>query len=286
MPPAPEAAEALRAWSDSADQNVTLDASGLDLSHADLSGTDLATSLLIETNLSNARLIGTDLYRANLALAVLDGADLTNSSLVKADIRDTSLQRADLTGANLGSAELWKVNARSTSLRNSVLDGAGFLQVELQGADLRGASARDTSFEVVLDDRTVVEGFSGSIFGPARVEEDGSLRVIAGLELELWLNDRGASIQVINSPVDSTTYFALVSDDYPRNNPMGLVRRRTAPRLGGGVNTSDEVFTRNLRWEPTEYLRLYELGHNDDDHVEISEPEANAFIKMVTRKNS
>lgn len=31
--------------------------------------------------------------------------------------------------------------------------------------------------------------------------------------------------------------------------------------------THDEVFTRNLCWEATEYLKLYDLEHNDIDHV-------------------
>jgi len=33
-----------------------------------------------------------------------------------------------------------------------------------------------------------------------------------------------------------------------------------------------------MRWEPTEYLRRYWLGHNDDEHVEISEEQAERVI--------
>jgi hypothetical protein len=51
-----------------------------------------------------------------------------------------------------------------------------------------------------------------------------------------------------------------------------------------GAEAHDEAFTRNLRWEPTEYLRLYELGHNGVDHVEISEREAAAFIESATER--
>lgn len=71
------------------------------------------------------------------------------------------------------------------------------------------------------------------------------------------------------------TYFAKISDGYPRHSPRGIVRRRVDD--GGG--THDESFTRNLRWEPTEYLRLYNLGHNEIDHVRITEIEAAAFIE-------
>lgn len=77
------------------------------------------------------------------------------------------------------------------------------------------------------------------------------------------------------------TYYAKISDGYPRSNPRGIVRRRL---VGRGGETHDEAFTRNLRWEATDYLRLYELGHNDIDHVEISEREAAAFIESATKR--
>ena len=65
-----------------------------------------------------------------------------------------------------------------------------------------------------------------------------------------------------------TTYYARVDEAQPRDNPRGIVRRRhTDPPI-------DEVFARDMQWHPTEYLRLYWLGHNDVDHVEITEREA------------
>ncbi len=75
------------------------------------------------------------------------------------------------------------------------------------------------------------------------------------------------------------TYYAKISDEYTRNNLRGIVRRRTDEG-----QTYDEAFTRNLRWEPTEYLRLYELGHNEVDHVEISAVEAARFIETAVTK--
>ncbi|WP_415950362.1 hypothetical protein [Streptomyces sp. KLOTTS4A1] len=77
----------------------------------------------------------------------------------------------------------------------------------------------------------------------------------------------------------NVTYYAKIDDNGPRSSPRGLVRRRT-DRDGG---THDDAFTRNLRWEPTEYLRLYRLDHNDIDHVEIPEQEAAAFIERMIR---
>ncbi|MFI0220139.1 hypothetical protein [Streptomyces lydicus] len=75
------------------------------------------------------------------------------------------------------------------------------------------------------------------------------------------------------------TYYAKVSDGSPWPNPRGIVRRR----IDEG-QTCDEAFTRHLRWEPTEYLKLVDLGHNDVDHVKITEIEAASFIESVTTK--
>ncbi|MEV3989886.1 hypothetical protein AB0J57_13380 [Streptomyces sp. NPDC049837] len=75
------------------------------------------------------------------------------------------------------------------------------------------------------------------------------------------------------------TYYAKVSEDHPRHKPRGIVRRRIDED-----QTYDEAFTRNLRWEPTEYLRLYDLGHNEVDHVKITEIEAAAFIESATAR--
>ncbi|MGW0737016.1 pentapeptide repeat-containing protein [Streptomyces sp. NPDC002851] len=279
MPSDPEAADALRAWSASPDDTTTLDASGLNLSGADLSRTDLATALLIETDLRHAKLVGADLYRANLAAAACDDADLSSAWLSKADLRETSLRRAALTGANLGSAELWQVDARAASFRGATLHGAGLFHVQVQGADLTDATVNETSFEVVLDGKTAVRGLTGTVFGPAHLDEGGALRELAGLELELWLNGCGASVDVLNSPPGTVTYYARIDDEFPRERPAGILRRRRA-----GQSFRDEAFTRNLRWEPTEYLRLYELGHNEDDHVEITEAEANQFISRIIDK--
>ena len=79
--------------------------------------------------------------------------------------------------------------------------------------------------------------------------------------------------------MEQITYYARFSEGYSRNNPAGIVRRRFVDS-----NEYDEAFTRNLRWEPAEYLRLYDLGHNEDDHGEITEAEAETFITKVTQK--
>ncbi|MEU8516845.1 hypothetical protein AB0C76_35445 [Kitasatospora sp. NPDC048722] len=88
--------------------------------------------------------------------------------------------------------------------------------------------------------------------------------------------ERGADVEVLSG----FTYYARFDETSTssRENPYGIVRRSTID----GIDI-DEAFTRNLRWEPTEYLRRYYLGHNDDDHAEITRAEADAFIRRATR---
>jgi hypothetical protein len=79
--------------------------------------------------------------------------------------------------------------------------------------------------------------------------------------------------------MDRITYYAKLRAGSTQENPSGIVRRRVV----NGVE-HDEAFTQNLRWEPTEYLALYDLGHNEVGHVEISEAEADAFVERITAR--
>ncbi|MEV0116999.1 pentapeptide repeat-containing protein [Streptomyces sp. NPDC050844] len=274
------AADVLAQWA-AADADVTLDATYLDLTGADLSGADLCSALFCPSTARGILLRKADLYRANLGWSDLTGAVLTEACLVKAELTETVLRDADLTGANLGSADLYAVDARGARLREARLNGASLYgATRLEGADLTGAGVARTSFQVVLDERTELQGLHGSIFGPTFVADHDGRRELAGLELELWLADRGATVEVLNSPADTTTYYARICEEFPRGNPAGIVRRRRA-----GTTVRDDAFTRNLRWEPTEYLRRYALGHNDVDHVEITSAEADAFVHRITRKH-
>ncbi|MET7315477.1 pentapeptide repeat-containing protein [Streptomyces thermoviolaceus] len=111
--------------------------------------------------------------------------------------RRGDLDRANLDGADLGSAELWGVDASGASLRGSRLHGAALLETKLYGADLSHATVRETSFKVFLDDRSVVEGLTGTVFGPARVAGTEGVRELGGGDLEVWLTERGARVEVL-----------------------------------------------------------------------------------------
>lgn len=277
MPKDAEAAAALREWVEQPGSLLGVD--GLDLTAADLSGADFGGGMLTGTVLRDAVLVGTDFYRCHMEGAVLDGADLTDAGLIKAALDEASLRGAKLDRADLGSAELADTDVRGGSLRGARLNAAALLGTLLQGADLTGASVKETSFGVVVDEHTVVQGLSGSVYGPMVVESGEQRREVDGRELELWLNGRGADVRVIDPASREITYFAKIGDGYPRSSPRGIVRRRFLHGVA-----YDEAFTRNLRWEPTEYLRLYELGHNEVDHVEITEEEADAFVAAVNAK--
>ncbi|MQA13424.1 MAG: hypothetical protein GEV09_04395 [Pseudonocardiaceae bacterium] len=92
-----------------------------------------------------------------------------------------------------------------------------------------------------------------------------------------WVHD--GEMQWSRLPEDFVTYFAKVSDRHPRSNPRGIARRRMV-----NGHLIDEAFTRNLRWEPTDYFQRYRLGHNDVDHVKITSAEAKALIQRVTEE--
>ncbi|MEU3732997.1 pentapeptide repeat-containing protein [Streptomyces sp. NPDC033538] len=195
LPPDAEGAAVLREWADQADS--LLDVSALDLSRADLSGTDLAMGLLCETVLRDAKLVGTDLYRAHLEGALLDRADLSSAWLAKAELDEASLRGTILDGANLGSAGLYEVDARSARFTSAGLNGASLVGTRLEGADLSHASVRETSFKAVIDEHTIVTGLSGTLFGPAVIDRAGVRREVDGLDLEWWLNSRGAAVRVL-----------------------------------------------------------------------------------------
>lgn len=97
--------------------------------------------------------------------------------------------------------------------------------------------------------------------------EIGALAGAGGIPMEEYLADE---------PVEPVTYYGKLRPGYPSTAPSGIVRRR-----GTGPTAHDEAFTRNLRWQPTEFLRRAALGLDDTDTVEISEADAVDFALGV-----
>ncbi|WP_166025794.1 hypothetical protein [Streptomyces chilikensis] len=116
------------------------------------------------------------------------------------------------------------------------------------------------------------------------IDLDGAMvrlgTVDSNLAVQPFLTLASTTLDALDAEGD-ITYYAKVSEGCPRSSPRGIVRRRVDEE-----RTYDEAFTRNLRWEPTEYLRRCELGHHDVDHVEISTVEAARFIESAVARLS
>lgn len=111
--------------------------------------------------LTNGKLRGVDLNRANLVRALLEGANLRDTRLYEADLsdakmRNANLERATLDAVNLRGADLSNANMRQASLRNADLSGANLYKANLLGTNMTGAILRDSSLkEAVFNDSTI-----------------------------------------------------------------------------------------------------------------------------------
>lgn len=72
------------------------------------------------------------------------------------------------------------------------------------------------------------------------------------------------------------SYYAYVGAGRSRIDPTSIIRRTHTTHTAPAV---DEAFHRDLHWRPTERLRRYWLGHNDNDIYEITADEANAIMR-------
>ena len=75
---------------------------------------------------------------------------------------------------------------------------------------------------------------------------------------------------------EKTTYYAVIDDYSSRAQPGGVFRR-----VGREVGTVDEVFSRNLTWDPSPLLHAAERGDTMFDFAEITEDEANAIVARI-----
>lgn len=144
----------------------------------------------------------------------------------------------------------------------------------------------DDGWSVPFNTKTYLDGGpppTGLIPSVAIVPKDGEtaphFAPTALSVAEYMRRVRDGQMQWAQLPDDLVTYFAKVSDQHPRTNPRGVARRRM---VAGRV--VDEAFTRNLRWEPTDYFQRYRLGHNEVDHVRITSSEAEAFVQQITKR--
>jgi hypothetical protein len=75
---------------------------------------------------------------------------------------------------------------------------------------------------------------------------------------------------------EKITYYALIDDFSSRTEPGGVLRR-----VGRDDGNVDEVFSRNLTWDPSPLLRGAERGDTMFDFAEITEDEANEIVARI-----
>ncbi|MFJ8163626.1 pentapeptide repeat-containing protein [Streptomyces sp. NPDC096136] len=199
LPVDPEAAHWLWKWVEEGAEGRPggVDLSSLDLSGADVAGADFSGSLFCGTRLTGARLTGTDFHRSHLQGADLTGADATGACFVRADLDGAVLRGTALDGADFTRADLYGADARGATLRGAGLLGATLLHADFRGADLTGARLGENTFEVALDDTTLVAGLTGTLTGPATLTTPSGPHPLSGAALESWLRSRGATVRVI-----------------------------------------------------------------------------------------
>jgi hypothetical protein len=75
---------------------------------------------------------------------------------------------------------------------------------------------------------------------------------------------------------DRITYYALIDDFSSRAQPGGVLRRTQRD-----IGSVDEVFSRDLKWDPSPLLRAAEHGDTMYDFAEITEGEADAVVARI-----
>lgn len=191
------AIEDVQAYIDSGDKIPVLVRG--DYRGADFSDCDLIEAWFTESNLEGVSFRNADLHRAHLDDTNSRNADFSDAWLKRVEFSGSQASGASFENADLGSVEFFDVDARGANFRNSYLRGAGLSNSNLRGADLTNARLDDTvATETIIDDTTIFRGMSGSIYGPIWwVGINGEKITLDGMELEEWLTDRGASVQVL-----------------------------------------------------------------------------------------
>jgi hypothetical protein len=75
---------------------------------------------------------------------------------------------------------------------------------------------------------------------------------------------------------ETITYYAIVNEFSSREEPFGVIRR-----VEDEEGESDEVFSRDLRWEFTPLLYSAERGDTMNDLIPITEEEAERIVERI-----
>lgn len=74
------------------------------------------------------------------------------------------------------------------------------------------------------------------------------------------------------------TYYAIVNEFSSREEPFGVLRR-----VEDNEGETDELFSRNLKWEFSPLLYSAERGDTMNDFVPITEEEAEIIVQRIRR---
>jgi len=75
---------------------------------------------------------------------------------------------------------------------------------------------------------------------------------------------------------DKITYYAMTDDDSSRDRPRTVLRR-----IESSQGQTDELFSRDLKWERSPLLHSAEHGDITNEFAEISEAEAEQIVARI-----
>jgi uncharacterized protein YjbI with pentapeptide repeats len=136
-----------------------------DLTNADLTIATLTGALLRGAKLTGAKLMAAKLGSADLSGASLFGADLTGVNLAEADLREADLRGAKLMAAKMTGADLTGANLSHPRIKG--MSGANLTDANLTEADLSGANLSGAILDGVID-----ADFTGAVNVPAKYRKD------------------------------------------------------------------------------------------------------------------
>jgi uncharacterized protein YjbI with pentapeptide repeats len=136
-----------------------------DLTNADLTIATLTGALLRGAKLTGAKLMAAKLGSADLSGASLFGADLTGVNLAEADLREADLRGAKLMAAKMTGADLTGANLSHPRIKG--MSGANLTDANLTEADLSGPNLSGAILDGVID-----ADFTGAVNVPAKYRKD------------------------------------------------------------------------------------------------------------------
>ncbi|AVH22119.1 pentapeptide repeat-containing protein [Nocardia cyriacigeorgica] len=164
---------------------------------ADLSGGDFSNCQMNGSSFRGAIIRDAVFYRSDLSETDFTGADLARSRIARVEWDYADLAHADLRSCSISKTSFYRTNMRSSNLSEAALIDCNLINTDLRGANLRGARFEACALEILLDGTTLIEGMTGTAYGPAQVLDGSESRALSGRQLEEWLNSRGAAVRIL-----------------------------------------------------------------------------------------